>query len=75
MDLSTPSKRVQLLERNHLDVTIKFATVISSAVRFFHSYTSRGPHRSQAENGVGQLSKTYENVCMSVLSQSERILP
>lgn len=40
VDLSAPSKGVQLAGRNHLDVTIKFATdVITSTVRFLCSLT------------------------------------
>lgn len=67
VDLSTPSKGVQLPERNHLDATIKFAAVIvrrqiSSPI---HVREILG-EVSHAENGVGQLSKTHEDVCMNV---------
>lgn len=76
VDLSTPSKRVQLFERNHLDVTIKFTVVIIRPSDFFAHIHSRDPYKklSHIENGMegeggGQLSKTHGNIRISVSTE------
>lgn len=68
VDLSTPSKHVQLPERNHLDVTIKFTVVIVRPSDFFAHTHSRNPSRSYVtlKTAWGQPSKTHGNICMNV---------